>query len=180
MRVRTFEQTPECQPIADPAGWAAANAAVIDNLLGLFGSIETAVGLAANQCEEEGEAIRHRFFVMSLAGKREVCLNPRIDRRHGQAMVMAERCLSWPGEDLRARRHLKVDASYTARDGTPVSCQLSGLEAQVFQHELDHLDGVPSVRAKDFAERVTPEPGRNDPCPCGSGKKYKKCCLRHP
>jgi uncharacterized protein len=22
----------------------------------------------------------------------------------------------------------------------------------------------------------TPEPGRNDPCPCGSGKKYKKCC----
>jgi len=22
-----------------------------------------------------------------------------------------------------------------------------------------------------------PEPGRNDPCPCGSGRKYKKCCL---
>ncbi len=22
------------------------------------------------------------------------------------------------------------------------------------------------------------QPGRNDPCPCGSGKKYKKCCLR--
>ena len=30
-------------------------------------------------------------------------------------------------------------------------------------------------------EKVPPlhadqEPGRNDPCPCGSGKKYKKCC----
>jgi len=24
--------------------------------------------------------------------------------------------------------------------------------------------------------RKAPEPGRNDPCPCGSGKKYKKCC----
>ncbi len=23
-----------------------------------------------------------------------------------------------------------------------------------------------------------PKPGRNDPCPCGSGKKYKKCCMR--
>ena len=23
---------------------------------------------------------------------------------------------------------------------------------------------------------VDAEPGRNDPCPCGSGKKYKKCC----
>ena len=22
------------------------------------------------------------------------------------------------------------------------------------------------------------EPGRNDPCPCGSGKKYKKCCMK--
>ena len=22
--------------------------------------------------------------------------------------------------------------------------------------------------------------GRNDPCPCGSGKKYKKCCLNKP
>ncbi len=32
----------------------------------------------------------------------------------------------------------------------------------------------------DFVEPYTrPEPkiGRNDPCPCGSGKKYKKCCL---
>jgi preprotein translocase subunit SecA len=24
--------------------------------------------------------------------------------------------------------------------------------------------------------RETPKIGRNDPCPCGSGKKYKKCC----
>jgi uncharacterized protein YecA (UPF0149 family) len=31
-----------------------------------------------------------------------------------------------------------------------------------------------------FAPEVLPrrqEVGRNDPCPCGSGKKYKKCCL---
>jgi len=26
--------------------------------------------------------------------------------------------------------------------------------------------------------RVEKKPGRNDPCPCGSGKKYKKCCGR--
>lgn len=24
--------------------------------------------------------------------------------------------------------------------------------------------------------RQNPKIGRNDPCPCGSGKKYKKCC----
>jgi len=26
----------------------------------------------------------------------------------------------------------------------------------------------------------TPKPGRNDPCPCGSGKKYKRCCMPRP
>jgi uncharacterized protein YecA (UPF0149 family) len=26
--------------------------------------------------------------------------------------------------------------------------------------------------------REEPRVGRNDPCPCGSGKKYKKCCGR--
>lgn len=26
-------------------------------------------------------------------------------------------------------------------------------------------------------QRSTPKVGRNDPCPCGSGKKHKKCCL---
>jgi uncharacterized protein YecA (UPF0149 family) len=25
-------------------------------------------------------------------------------------------------------------------------------------------------------QRNLPKVGRNDPCPCGSGKKYKKCC----
>jgi len=27
--------------------------------------------------------------------------------------------------------------------------------------------------------RDQPKVGRNDPCPCGSGKKYKQCCLRN-
>lgn len=30
--------------------------------------------------------------------------------------------------------------------------------------------------ARDTYVRSTPKVGRNDPCPCGSGKKYKKCC----
>jgi uncharacterized protein len=39
------------------------------------------------------------------------------------------------------------------------------------------------LRAKDSPtaasrRRDTPRVGRNDPCPCGSGKKYKKCCLQ--
>ena len=39
-------------------------------------------------------------------------------------------------------------------------------------HDRDIFDGpaLPHVRE-------TPKVGRNEPCPCGSGKKYKKCCL---
>ena len=29
---------------------------------------------------------------------------------------------------------------------------------------------------QEVAQRVSEKVGRNDPCPCGSGKKYKKCC----
>ncbi len=32
-------------------------------------------------------------------------------------------------------------------------------------------------RAPDGATRISAKTGRNDPCPCGSGRKYKKCCL---
>ena len=35
----------------------------------------------------------------------------------------------------------------------------------------DHASATQPVR------RTAPRVGRNDPCPCGSGKKYKKCCL---
>ncbi|WP_417593972.1 YchJ family protein [Oceanospirillum sp.] len=33
------------------------------------------------------------------------------------------------------------------------------------------------VHGKDFTPVTEKNIGRNDPCPCGSGKKYKKCCL---
>ncbi len=37
------------------------------------------------------------------------------------------------------------------------------------------IEQHPSAQAKDA--RLSPNTGRNDPCPCGSGRKYKKCCL---
>ncbi len=40
----------------------------------------------------------------------------------------------------------------------------------------EHLDDLREKFAR--LERGGPKIGRNDPCPCGSGKKYKKCCMR--
>lgn len=37
-----------------------------------------------------------------------------------------------------------------------------------------YVDG--NVRGQTPARRDEPKVGRNDPCPCGSGKKFKKCC----
>jgi preprotein translocase subunit SecA len=34
------------------------------------------------------------------------------------------------------------------------------------------------AQAKAKPVRIGPKVGRNDPCPCGSGKKYKQCCGR--
>jgi preprotein translocase subunit SecA len=40
-------------------------------------------------------------------------------------------------------------------------------------NEKDYFD--PSTPVKQAPVRVEPKIGRNDPCPCGSGKKYKQC-----
>jgi uncharacterized protein len=40
-----------------------------------------------------------------------------------------------------------------------------------------HMPMLPGIAANDEPfVREEPKVGRNDPCPCGSGKKYKKCC----
>lgn len=54
---------------------------------------------------------------------------------------------------------------------------------QFNHHELSHfkkVDGkwyfVDGQIINDPIKRSTPKIGRNEPCPCGSGKKFKKCC----
>ena len=52
------------------------------------------------------------------------------------------------------------------------------LECICVQHEIDHLNGVVCMDRKVNTTIVKDaKVGRNEPCPCGSGKKYKKCCL---
>jgi len=59
------------------------------------------------------------------------------------------------------------------------------------EHGWHYLIGFEPDKAEDISDvekllnHVVPvttvvRPGRNDPCPCGSGKKYKKCCGANP
>ena len=51
------------------------------------------------------------------------------------------------------------------------------------EEENDRYDDIDEGELDDIPDRPVPfkniieRPGRNDPCPCGSGKKYKKCCM---
>lgn len=55
----------------------------------------------------------------------------------------------------------------------------------VFNEMMDDSDSLGYIDADNFPELedfqqphiAAVQPGRNDPCSCGSGKKYKKCCL---
>jgi uncharacterized protein len=48
--------------------------------------------------------------------------------------------------------------------------------ADELRHERPPANVMDWIRARDPRARSSGSPGRNDPCPCGSGKKYKKCC----
>lgn len=55
--------------------------------------------------------------------------------------------------------------------GTPGSGFPKPQSARAMIQSLSESDGPPTM------QRAGPKVGRNDPCPCGSGKKYKKCCM---
>jgi preprotein translocase subunit SecA len=61
--------------------------------------------------------------------------------------------------------------------------QLQVVREEEFKHEeqkdLQYAGGEePGQEKKEPVRRSAPKVGRNDPCPCGSGKKYKQCCGR--
>ena len=59
---------------------------------------------------------------------------------------------------------------------------LSAFEARHYSY-LDDPVGALDWTAESYGQPVKnpfKDVGRNDPCPCGSGKKYKKCCLNAP
>jgi preprotein translocase subunit SecA len=44
-------------------------------------------------------------------------------------------------------------------------------------HDHHHHHGHSHFAPVTTLRRDGPKVGRNDPCPCGSGKKHKKCCM---
>ena len=96
------------------------------------------VGLAGPQV-----GIGRRVFVMEVHGVKRICFNPEAHwATEDQLFEFNEGCLSFPGEFLTIRRPRKIMARYQDYFGTWEEHELAELEAIVYQHELDHLDGI--------------------------------------
>lgn len=95
------------------------------------------IGLAANQI-----GILSRVFVMGDATNSWYCFNPEIVERRGVVEKEAEGCISFPNLVLDIERHSIILVRYSTLDGQLKEEELSGIWAKVFQHELDHIDGI--------------------------------------
>jgi predicted Zn-dependent protease len=83
-------------------------------------------------------------------------------------------------EAAAARRELDALKAALKAKAAAKSRRTSTLVPPVAPAVARRGDVYPSAPAKEPPDvlRADPKPGRNDPCPCGSGKKYKKCCGR--
>ena len=95
------------------------------------------VGLAANQ-------IGHlkRVFVASRDDEEFVIANPVIEERSETTGKDVEGCLSLPEIRVEVERPYAVTVLGKDLSGMPVRVEAEGLLARIFQHEIDHLDGV--------------------------------------
>ena len=77
---------------------------------------------------------------------------------------------------------VKILMNARKREGTPIRQESIKITGEGFEGENVSLKGNTPNQEKNHTPIVNTEPkvGRNDPCPCGSGKKYKNCCGKKP
>jgi peptide deformylase len=84
--------------------------------------------------EEEDEAVVKKLFVVA---------NPEIIVPTTTEKIMGnEACLSVPGLAGEVERFTQIIVKGQNRRGQPIRLKLDGWTARIFQHEIDHLDGV--------------------------------------
>ena len=163
-------------------------------LLNILSERKDGIGLAANQIGIDA--------AVAVVNVREplILINPTIVNKRTE-IPFYEGCLSFPGKGVHTKRYETVEVKSAQSEsgwifsgvdtgekakGTWEKGQkkqdreLRTLEAVCVQHEIDHLNGIRCLdRGLDTTYvREEKKVGRNEPCSCGSGKKYKKCCLR--
>ncbi len=104
------------------------------------------VGLAAPQV-----GVPRRLFTFDSGEEDGAYVNPEVVWRSEETQEGEEGCLSVPGLYFPVVRAMRVRVTAQLLDGAPVEREAEGFLARIFQHEIDHLDGVL------FVDRLDPE-----------------------
>ncbi|QZZ19021.1 peptide deformylase [Leptothermofonsia sichuanensis E412] len=119
---------------------------LVDNLMATL-SNTNGVGIAAPQVAQS----ERLFIVASRPNPRypnapemepTVMINPRILAHSEQVVKGWEGCLSVPGIRGLVPRYQAIEVEYIGRDGSQHRQELTDFVARIFQHELDHLNGI--------------------------------------
>lgn len=96
------------------------------------------VGLAAPQV-----GIPLRFFLMRQEGRASIVINPVVRAVYGPKIAREEGCLSFLDRgNALVERHEEIDVEWAKTTGERFRMRLRGMDARVFQHETDHLNGI--------------------------------------
>jgi len=104
--------------------------------------------------EEETEVASEGVEVTIKSSKPKqlfVIINPEIVKASEEKVMGIEGCLSIPGLLGEVERHEALHVKALNRHGKPVKLKVDGWLARIFQHEIDHLNGVLFT---DLTERV--------------------------
>jgi peptide deformylase len=94
------------------------------------------IGLAANQV-----GLPYRVFVIE-GEPAYACFNPRVVMPSEEMVTLEEGCLTFPGYYIKVKRPKSIRVRFQGPDGETYTKTFTGMTARVFQHELDHLDGI--------------------------------------
>jgi len=117
------------------------------------------VGLAAPQVGISDRLIVVEYYENEKAEEAEdemkkkvwVVLNPEIVKTSEEKVMGVEGCLSVPNLVGEVERHVAVQIKGLNRHGQPMRIKAQGWLSRIFQHEIDHLNGVVFT---DLATRV--------------------------
>ncbi len=182
-------QTPTTPEIIDLPQFLLAYKETLEKFLDFAYFRHDCIGLAANQCSIDGERFNVRAICIKDTTTKEgiIAIDPKIIQTKGFERYKVEGCLTWRNQTILAKRFPVVEVEFFDLDGVKQTITAKGFQAQVWQHEINHINGVEEevidIPTYSFQLKRSYPNGlgsqkveRNDPCPCGSEKKYKNCC----
>lgn len=110
---------------------------LVDDLIDTVESTPNGAGLAAPQI-----GVPLRAIVTHIDGKSTPVINPEIVEESEDEIEAEEGCLSIPGWYGPVWRKRRVVVKGLSPSGKRVKVKAEEFEARVFQHEIDHLDGI--------------------------------------